>query len=97
MHTAGPVFHASGRPDRPLSYRAARNVLVGACRRAGLPAVSSAELRAACAYWLRSRGLSEHEVMLTLGLARVRTVDRMLSRHQALDAQRRVREQLEQS
>lgn len=96
MDPTGPVFHACGRPDRPLSYRAARNVLVEACRRADLPAVSSAELRAACAYRLRSLGLSEHEVMMTLGLARVRSVDRMLSRHQALDAQRRVREQLEQ-
>ena len=96
MPPEGPVFHACGSPDRPLSYRAARNVLVEACRRAGLPAVSSAELRAACAYWLRSQGLSEHEVMMTLGLTRVRSVDRMLRRHQALDAQRRVREQLEQ-
>ena len=91
------MFHACRRPERPLSYRAARNVLAEACLRAGLPAVASADLRAACAYWLCSQGLSEHEVMLTLGLTRVRSVDRLLRRHQALDAQRRVREQLEQT
>lgn len=89
-----PVFHASGRPSCPLSYRRARKVLVEACNRAGLPPVESAELRAGCAYWLRTQGLSDHEVAMVLGLARVRSVDRLLSRHQALDAQRRVREQL---
>ncbi len=94
MPAVGSVFRARGRPDRSLSYRGARKVLVQACRRAGLPPVTSAELRAGCAYWLRSQGLSEHEVMMVLGLTRVRTVDRLLSRHQALDAQRRVREQL---
>ncbi len=94
MHTVGPVFHTRGRPNRPLSYRAARKVLVQACHRAGLPPVSSAELRAACAYWLHTQGLSDHEVATVLGLARVRSVDRLLSRHLAVDAQRRVREQL---
>lgn len=89
---SGPVFRASGRSDRPLSYRGARKVLVTACSRAGLPAVGSAELRAGCAHWLRSQGLSEHEVAVVLGLARVRSVDRLLSRHSALDAQRRLRE-----
>jgi integrase len=92
---SGPVFRASGPSGRPLSYRGARKVLVQACMRAGLPPASSAELRAGCAHWLRSQGLSEHEVTVVLGLARVRTVDRLLSRHAALDAQRRVREQLE--
>lgn len=94
MPAVGSVFRARGGPDRSLGYRGARKVLVRACRRAGLPPVASAELRAGCAYWLRSQGLSEHEVMMVLGLTRVRTVDRLLSRHQALDAQRRVREQL---
>jgi len=87
-----PVFRAGGRSDRPLSYRGARKILVAACRRAGLPAAVSADLRAGCAHWLRSQGLSEHEVAMVLGLARVRSVDRLLSRHVALDAQRRVRE-----
>ena len=96
MLATGPVFHAVGRPDRPLSYRGARKVLVEACAGAGLPPVTSAELRAGCAHWLRSHGLSEHEVASVLGLARVRSVDRLLSRHHALDAQRRVRERLDE-
>jgi len=89
----GPVFRASGRSERPLSYRAERKVVVAACRGAGLPPVDTAELRAGCAHWLRSHGLSDHEVAAVLGLARVRSVDRLLGRHGALDAQRRVREQ----
>jgi len=89
---SGPVFRASERSARPLSYRGARKVLVAACQKVGLPAVGSADLRAGCAHWLRSQGLSEHEVAAVLGLARVRSVDRLLSRHAALDAQRRVRE-----
>ncbi len=91
---SGHLFRTSRRPDRPLGYRAARNVLVEACRRAGLPPAESSELRAGCAHWLRAQGLSEHEVASVLGLARVRSVDRLLARHAALDAQRRVRDQL---
>jgi integrase len=91
----GPVFCARGAPARPLSYRAARDVLHDACRRAGLPPVESSTLRAACAHWLRSQGLSDHEVASVLGLARVRSVDRLLQQHTALDAQRTVRERLE--
>ena len=60
--------------------------------RAGLPSVDAATLRSACAHWLRSQGLSDHEVAAVLGLARVRSVDRLLQRHTALDAQRTVRE-----
>ena len=69
-------------------------MLLEACQRAGLPPAESAELRAGCAHWLRAQGLSEHEVASVLGLARVRSVDLLLARHAALDAQRRVREQL---
>ena len=90
---SGSVFRTSRGQDRPLGYRAARNVLVEACRRAGLPPAESSELRAGCAHWLRAQGLSEHEVRSVLGLARVRSVDRLLARHGALDAKRRVREQ----
>jgi integrase len=89
---AGPVFRSRGTMSQPLSYRAARDVLQNACRWAGLPLVDAASLRAACAHWLRNQGLSDHEVAAVLGLARVRSVDRLLQRHAALDAQRRVRE-----
>jgi integrase len=88
----GYVFRARGAPGRPLSYRAARTVLERACRRAGLPAVESVALRAAFAHWLRSQGLSDHEAAAVLGLARVKSVDRLLRHHAALDAQRTVRE-----
>lgn len=91
---SGPVLCARGISGRSLSYRAARDVLQDACRRAGLPQVDSVSLRAACAYWLRSQGLSDHEVADVLGLARVRSVDRLLQQHVALDAQRTVREML---
>jgi len=89
-----PVFRTRRRPCGRLRYRAARNVLVGACRRAGFPPMEAAELRAGCAHWLRTQGLSDHEVAEVLGLARVRSVDRLLVRHAALDAQRRVREHI---
>jgi integrase len=89
---SGPIFRSRGTSDTPLSYRAARDVLQDACRRAGLPIVESTALRSACAHWLRSQGLSDHEVANVLGLARVRSVDRLLQRNVTLDAQRTVRE-----
>ena len=90
----GPVIRARGAPLRPLGYRGSRKVLRRACERAGLPPLESAELRAACAHWLRTQGLSDHEVAAVLGLRRVRSVDRLLQRHAALGAQRRAREVL---
>jgi integrase len=91
---SGPVLCARGSPDRPLSYRAARDVLDDACIRAGLPRADAVSLRAACAHWLRSQGLSDHEVAVVLGVARVRSIDRLLRQHAALAAQRTVREML---
>jgi integrase len=90
----GPVLCARGGDGRILSYRAARDVLRGASCRAGLPVVDAASLRAASAHWLRSQGISDHEVAAVLGLARVRSVDRLLRHHAALDAQRAVRVRL---
>jgi len=90
----GAVFRRDLSNPRPLGYRAVRDVVVRACREAGYGPVASVELRAAFAAWLRSRGLSDHEVAEVLGVARVRSVDRLLARHVALAAQRAVREQL---
>jgi integrase len=88
---SGPVLCArSTRPTAQLSGGAGR--ASGCLSRAGLPAVESSALRAACAHWLRSQGLSDHEVAPVLGLARVRSVDHLLRRHAALDAQRAVKE-----
>ena len=92
---SGPVIRARPNSPRPLSYRATRDIVRHACRKAGLPAIESSELRAACAYWLRSEGLSDHEVAAVLGLRRVRTVDRQLHRYAAIDAQRSVGELLD--
>ena len=89
---SGPVISARGASGRQLSYRAARDVLHDACRQAGLPIMDAVSLRAACAHWLRAQGLSDQEVAAVLGLARVRSVDRLLRHHAALDAQRSVRE-----
>ncbi len=91
---SGPVFRVGRTPGKAIGYRAARDVVSTACRSAGIPGVEAAELRSACAYWLHVQGLSSHEVAAVLGIARVRTVDRLLERHLALDAQRRVREVL---
>ena len=91
---SGPVLRARGASGRPLSYRAARDVLHDACRRAGLPVVDAASLRAACAHSLRTQGLSDHAVATVLNLAWVRSVARLLLRHVALDGQRAVREVL---
>jgi integrase len=86
------VFRRSPAASAHLTVRAARTIVQQACTRAGYPTVGSAELRAAFAYWLRLRGLSDHEVAVVLGLGQVKTLDRLLARHVALDAQRRVRE-----
>jgi hypothetical protein len=63
-----------------------------ASRSAGFPLATATDLRAAFACWLRARGLSDHETAAVLGLLQVRSLDRLLARHRALDAQRRVRE-----
>lgn len=91
----GYVFRAGRGSERPLSYRAARDILRSACHHADLPTVEATQLRAAFAYWLKSQGLSDHEVALVLGLKMVRSVDRLLTRHMQLSAQRRVREILQ--
>jgi integrase len=88
------VFRRSGAADKPLTSRAIRAIVQRACRHAGFPTASAADLRAAFAYWLRLQGFSDHETAAVLGLAHVRTLDRLLARHEALDAQRRVREMM---
>lgn len=91
---ADAVFRRNLSSPLPLGYRAIRNIVVRACREAGYGPAASVELRAAFAAWLRSRGLSDHEVAAVLGVGRVRSVDRLLARHVALAAQRAVRERM---
>ncbi len=90
----GAIFRRHLSSASPLSYRAVRNILKRACKDAGLLVAEAVDLRAAFAYWLRTQGLSDHETALALGLERVRSVDRLLKRHHALDSQRRTREML---
>lgn len=92
---SGPVFRSHGESVHALSYRAARDILRSACQSAGLPMVTAIDLRAACAYWFHSQGWSDHAIADSLGLARVRSVDRLLVRHKAIDAQRIVRDKLD--
>ena len=87
-HPSGAVFRRCVGSPRPLTERAAHAVVRRSQEAAGLPPVGAAGLRAAFAQWLRSAGLSDHEVRDVLGLARVRTVDQLLQPHAALEAQR---------
>lgn len=96
-HLSGPVFRARGRGGRALGYRTVRSIVSEACSRAGYPGTEAADLRSAFAASLKAKGLSDHEVAEVLGLARVRSVDRLLRRHRELQAQRRVREILDRS
>ena len=88
----GPIFRRTPASARPLTAMAARNIVVAACRRAGLPPANCIELRAAGAQYLRSHGLSDHETAQVFGYIYVKSLDRLLSRHAALFAQRAVRE-----
>ena len=92
----GPVFSRFSSSMLPMSYRTVRQVIDLACRQAGFPPLEAAELRAACAWWLKSRGLSDHAVAEVLGLARVKSVDELTRRHAALQALRTTREHLPQ-
>jgi integrase len=92
---SGSIICTHGPHARKLSYGAARNIMRATCQAAGLPIVTSADLRAACGYWFHLQGWSDHEIAGILGLARVKSVDRLLSRHKAIDAQRSVRDRLD--
>lgn len=84
----GPVFNSPRNAGAALSERASREIVRAACFRAGFPAVESVSLRSACAYWLSSQQLQPHQIAQIMGIARVQTIDRLLKRHMALDAQR---------
>jgi len=91
----GFVFSANKGSIRRLSYEGARRIIAETCQHAGLPPMLASDLRAACAYWMKLKGFTDHEVASLLGLSKVRSVDRLLKRHKALDAQRVVREHVD--
>ena len=86
------VFTKGRTRPKPLTREAVRNVLREACRRLGLPPMTTDDLRSAFAYSLRAKGFSDHEVMTALGLENVKSIDRRLNGHLKLDSQRRVHE-----
>ena len=91
-----PSVAAFGRPPlhEPVYWPGLRHAfarLARACRHAGLPVVDAVSLPGPT-HWLRTRGLSHHEVAAVLGLTRVRSGDRLLRHHAALNAQPAVRE-----
>jgi hypothetical protein len=86
------VFRRNNHGKQPLSLQALRAIVLGRCKEVGFPRATVNDLRAAFAYWLGSQGLSDHETTAVIGLKQVRSLDRLLARHKALDAQRQVRE-----
>jgi integrase len=92
LHRTELLFPSRQSASRPISYRTTRYILTHACREAGVPAVEASDLRAAFAFGLKLQGMSDHQVAAMLGLAQVRSVDRLLKGHRALQAQHAVRE-----
>ena len=83
------LAHRDPRAERQLGERFAGAELVEK-RDHVLALAAQAGLVGHCG--LRIQGLSDHEIAAVLGLAKVRSVDLLLQRHGALDAQRAVRE-----
>ena len=82
------AFVLAGRmPGTPLSERAFRNDLRITCSQAGWPKATRPQLIAAFAAWLRDKGLDDHSIRVTFGKRRAISIDRMLHRHQQLEAQ----------
>ena len=81
------VFHNSR--GEPLTERQARRIVLAACSAAGFPHASRSTLLSAAAAYLSDAGLRDHEVAVALGIADMRTLNRLLRPHQRLQAQRR--------
>jgi len=96
----GSLFRTRYGSVSPVNYRTARRIVAHACERAKVPPVTSSDLRSAYAWVLKTQGSSDHQIMLALGLSRVKSVDLLLRNHNALAAQRQVqtfrRKQLDQ-
>ena len=74
-------------PGSRLSERALRNELRASCTLAGWPKVTRPQLISTLAAWLRDKGIDDHSIRLTLGRRRAASIDRMLHRHNQLEAQ----------
>ena len=81
------VFHNAR--GEPLTERQARRIVLAACSASGFPHAARSTLRSASAAYLSDAGLRDHEVAVALGIADMRTLNRLLRPHQRLQAQRR--------
>ena len=80
------VFHNAR--GEPLTERQARRIVLAACSASGFPHAARSTLLSAAAAYLSDAGLRDHEVAVALGIADMRTLNRLLRPHQRLQAQR---------
>ena len=66
-----------------------RRIVLGACSAARFPNAARSALLSASAAYLLGAGFRDHEVAIVLGIADMRTINKLLGPHQRLAAQRR--------
>ena len=81
-------FVCANARDEPLTERQMRRISLAACSAAGFPLAERNTLLSASAAYLSTAGLRDHEVAMALGIADMRTINRLLKPHQRLAAQR---------
>ena len=74
-----------------LTERQMRRIVLGAYSAAGFPRAERNTLFSAAAAYLGAAGFRDHEVAITLGIADMRTINRLLRPHQRLQFQRKAR------
>ncbi len=71
-----------------LTDRQVRRIVLAACSAAGFPHAARSTLMSASAAYLSAAGLRDHDVAFALGIADMRTINRLLKPHRKLAAQR---------
>ena len=74
--------------DLPLTERQVRRIVLGACAASSFPNAARSALLSASAAYLSAAGLRDHEVAIALGIADMRTINRLLKPHQKPAVQR---------
>ena len=86
---AGRFVFLKEHQAAPLTERQIRRIVQHAGAEAGFPRAHRTDLLSACAAWLQAQPhLSDREVARVLGLSDLRSVDRLLRRHKAIEWQR---------
>lgn len=80
-----------------LSTRQIRKLLLAACTGVGFPHADRTTILSALAAYLHAQGLTDHEIAIAIGKQDLRTVDRLLAPHTALEGQRKVADAQERS